>query len=467
MKKRVTVIGGGVTGLAAAHRLTELVRERGLDLEVVLLESSGRTGGAISTIEKGGFLIEEGPDMFITVKPWAFNLCRRLGIEGEIIGTEERKRRTYVLRNDNLTELPDGFMMLAPARVMPFLASPLFSLRGKLRIMMDLVIPKKAPGDESVASFVRRRLGKEALTRIAQPMVGGIYTGDPEKLSIMATMPRFPEMEERYGSLIKGMMRMRKARGEGRESGARYGMFVSFKRGMRTLTDALVSALPPGAVKLNERVWEITHAQERYTITTSNGVCESDGVLIAAPSYAAADFIDSIDGGAAALLRTIEYASSAVVILVYKKEDIGRSPDGFGFVVPATEKKSFIACAFASEKFPGRAPGDYTIMRVFAGGVLDPGILEREDDYIIDKVKSELGPLLELRAEPVIRMIKRYPRSMPQYLVGHTELVEKIAVRIKKLKGLELAGSAYEGVGIPDCIVSGERAAERIIKSLF
>ena len=469
MPKRVIVIGGGITGLSAAHRLAELGSSRNLNLDILLLEKSDRVGGVISTIERDGFTIEEGPDSFITSKPWGLNLSSRLGLDNELIETNRDKRRTFVLLHGRLVPLPDGFIMLAPARIMPFLRTPLFSWRGKLRMLMDLVIPKNPPGDESLASFVRRRLGREALDRAAQPMIGGVYTADPEKLSLRATMPQFLEMEERYGSVIKGMYQGYRKGNKGvmPDSGARYSLFVSFKKGMKTLVEALVRKIPEGSIKTGVAVEGIKEAYDGWEVTTGDGILNAAGVIITTPAYITAGLLENAAGESAALLRKIEYASTAVVILAYRKEDIETELGGFGFVVPRTERSSIIACSFSSEKFPGRAPQGFTVLRIFVGGALDPDTYKMEDPSIIETVRKEIGPLLGINSDPVFTIIKRYPGAMPQYHVGHRELVEGIQREIKKLDGLEIAGNAFGGVGIPDCINSGERAAERLLQSLY
>ncbi|MCC6712408.1 MAG: protoporphyrinogen oxidase [Candidatus Dadabacteria bacterium] len=468
MSKRIVVVGGGITGLAAANRIKEIADERHPGLEVLLIEASERTGGPIRTIERDGFLIEEGPDAFITTKPWGLNLCRRLGLDGELIETDDKKRRTYILRGNGLVEIPEGFVMLAPSRLTPFLTSPLFSWPGKLRMLLDLVIPRGRGGDESVAGFVRRRLGKEALDRVAQPMIGGIYTGDAERLSLRATMPQYIELEEEHGSVIAGMLRSyrQKSRARKRDSGARYSMFVSFKKGMSTLTDRLASGLGE-SLRLGEKVSGVTESGGGYTVSTDKGVYDADGVVITTPAFAAAKLVENIDPETASLLAGIEYASSAVAVLAYKLSDIKRPIDAFGFVVPATERKRLIACSFSSEKFPGRAPGGYTVLRAFTGGTLDPGVLELDDETIVEKLKSELAPVLGITGEPVFGLLKRYPSSLPQYNVGHLDLVRKISSGVKKLKGLEIAGSAMGGVGIPDCINSGESAAEKVVETVY
>ncbi len=469
MSKRIVVIGGGITGLAAANRVREIACEKHPGLEVVLLEASERVGGPISTIRRDGFLIEEGPDAFITTKPWGLNLCRRLGLDGDLVETNDKKRKTYILRGNGLIEIPEGFVMLAPSRLTPFLTSPLFSWHGKLRMLMDLVIPRKRGGDESVAGFVRRRLGKEALERVAQPMIGGIYTGDAERLSLRATMPQYMELEEEHGSVIAGMLRTyrQKSQARKRDSGARYSMFVSFRNGMSTLTDRLVSVLGEGTVRLGEKASGITKSGNGYIVSTDRDPYDADGVVITTPAFAAARLIEKTDPETAALLAGIEYASSVVAILAYKLSDIKRPIDGFGFVVPAIEKRTMIACSFSSEKFPGRAPEGYTVLRAFAGGMLEPEVLELSDEAITERIKSELGPVLGITGEPLFTFLKRYPSSLPQYYVGHMELVRKIASGIRKLKGLEIAGSALGGVGIPDCINAGERAAEKVVEAVY
>jgi len=469
MPKRVIVIGGGITGLSAAHRLAELRSDRNLNLDILLLEKSDRVGGVISTVERDGFTIEEGPDSFITSKPWGINLANRLGLESELIETNRDKRRTFVLLHGRLVPLPDGFIMLAPARIMPFLRTPLFSWRGKMRMLMDLVIPKNPQGDESLASFVRRRLGREALERAAQPMISGVYAADPEKLSLRATMPQFIEMEERYGSVIKGMYQGYRKRKKGvmSDSGARYSLFVSFNRGMKTLVEALSKKIPGGSIKTGVSVEGIKEAYDGWEVTTGEGIFGAAGVIITTPAYITAGLLENAAGECAALLRKIEYASTAVVILAYRKEQIETELDGFGFVVPMIERSSMIACSFSSEKFAGRAPQGYTVLRAFVGGAVSPDTYRMEDPRIIETVQKELSPLLGIKSNPVFTIIKRYPEAMPQYHVGHRELVEGIQREIKKLNGLEIAGNAFGGIGIPDCINSGERAAERLLQSLF
>ena len=465
MGKKIVVIGGGITGLSAAHRIIEIQKENNLDLEILLIEKSDKLGGAISTINKNGYLIELGPDMFFTERPWALNLSKRLSLGQELIETNEKKRGTFVLWKKELVPVPDGFLMLAPSKIWAFVRSPLFSWRGKLRMLMDLFISKKEVRDESLASFVRRRFGNEALERIAQPMIGGVYTADPEKLSLRATMPQFLEMEEKYGSVIKGMFYNQKEN-EG-DSGARYSQFLSFKNGMKTLIHAIEGKLPENSVSLGETVTEITSSNPGWSLQTQKREINASALIITTPSYHAASLIQNIDPSLQSDLSSIEYASSAVIILAYKKDDISHDLNGFGFVVPEVEMSDLIACSFSSVKFEGRAPQGYVLLRAFVGGALHPDICELDDAIVIEKVEKELSQILGISSRPEFTIIKKYQQAMPQYHVGHIELIKRIKEKINHHQGLEIAGNAYSGVGIPDCVHSGEQAAEAILKDLF
>ncbi len=465
MGKKIVVIGGGITGLSAAHRLIEIQKEQNLDLEVLLIEASDKLGGAISTIEKDGYLIEEGPDMFFTKRPWALNLSKRLGLDHELIETNEKKRGTFVLWQKELVPVPEGFLMLAPSKILPFLKTPLFSWKGKLRMLMDLFISKKGVRDESLASFVRRRFGNEALQRMAQPMIGGVYTADPEKLSLRATMPQFLDMEETHGSVIKGMLKSNNETSG--DSGARYSQFLSFKKGMQTLIDTIKSKFPEGSISLGEKAREITSSNPGWKIQTQRREINASALIITTPSYHAASLIQNIDPSLQSDLSSIEYASSAVIILAYKKDDISHDLNGFGFVVPEVEKNDLIACSFSSVKFEGRAPKGCVLLRAFVGGALNPGICDLDDADLIEKAHRELSQILGISSSAEFAILKRYPKAMPQYHVGHMELIERIREKTGRHQGLEIAGNAYSGVGIPDSVHSGEQAAEAIIKDLF
>jgi oxygen-dependent protoporphyrinogen oxidase len=479
---RIVVIGGGITGLAAAHRLIELRLEKSLPMEVLLLEASDRWGGNIATRWQDGFLIEEGPDAFISQKPWALTLCQRIGIADKLIQTNETYRRTFVVHRGRLHPVPEGFYMLAPTKFTPFILSPLFSWCGKARMAMDLILPRgPKQDDESLASFVTRRLGREALDRIAQPLVSGVYTSDPQNLSLRTTMPRFLEMEKKHRSIILAMWREQQAARNGSQAagqksrsdgGARYSLFVSFKDGMATLIDELVARLPDEVVRLGHHVERILphpagselHAVPHgwQVVLWDGTTLNADGVIITTPAYHAAALVETFDHILASQLSQIQYASSAVVNLAYRRSDVPHPLDGFGFVVPAIEKRSLIACSFSSVKFAGRAPEGYALLRCFLGGGIQPEIYHLDDDALLEAVRHEMRDLLGITAPPLFSCLSRHPKSMPQYAVGHLQHVAHIKAQLETHRGLLLAGNAYGGVGIPDCVRSGEEAAEKL-----
>ncbi len=473
--KSIVIIGGGITGLAAAYHLTERRRTGSLDFEIILLEAADRLGGVIQTERRDGFLLETGPDSFISEKPEALELARRIGLDSHIIETNEHHRRSFIVREGRLRPVPEGFHLLAPSRLWPFVTSDIFSWPGKLRMAMDLILAgRNANGaaDETLASFVRRRLGREALERMAQPMVGGIYTADPERLSLRATMPRFLDIEQEHRSLILGMMRRARTLAEPQAegtSGARYSLFLSFDRGMQMLVDRLSERLRAGTARLNTAIESIRYepALEKWMIeTASREAISADRVCISVPAYAAARLLRSTNSALADDLEAIPYASTATVNLAYKRSDIRHPLNGFGFVVPIIEKRSIIACTFSSVKFPGRAPDDHALLRAFVGGAMQPEMFELDDTEMIRRVRSDLHDLLEIKEPPLLTIVTRWSRSMPQYELGHLERVRRIDEHLSRLPGLELAGNAYSGTGIPDCIRSGETAANRLSNEL-
>ena len=494
--KRVVVIGGGITGLAAAHRMLERSRDTGSRVNVTLLEAGPRLGGIVHTEERDGFLLERGPDSFISEKPQALELAKRLGLESRLIQTNPNHRRSFIVRKGGLLPVPEGFNLLAPGRLLPFLGSGIFSWRGKARMAMDVLLPRKdssaskangadEEGDESLAEFVRRRLGREALERMAQPMVGGIYTADPETLSLRATMPRFLEMERKHRSLILALRRNATSASsnsdhanqvsDGGTSGARYSLFLSFDQGMQLLTDTLaknLSAMTERAepsIRLNTRVesLQLTHENDqtvKWRVTTNaDETLQADAVCLAIPAFAAARLLLDLDSQLATELDEIPYASSATINFAFKRDDIPHPLDGFGFVVPFIEKRSIMACTFSSVKFAGRAPDNSVLMRAFVGGALQPEMLDLTEAEIVSRVRSDLRDLLGIQSAPIFAEVSKWENSMPQYHLGHLEKVTRIRERLTSLPGLTLAGNAYTGLGIPDCIRSGEDAAEELI----
>jgi protoporphyrinogen/coproporphyrinogen III oxidase len=473
--RRVAVIGGGITGLAAAFRLREIAAAREIPLEVTLFESGTRIGGALDTIRRDGFVIETGADSFLSEKPAAVKLAERLGLSHELIGTQEQFRKTYVVRAGRLVEIPEGFSLLAPTFFGPLLKSRLFSPWGKLRIMMEPLIPRRRDeSDESLAAFVTRRLGRETLVRVAQPLAGGIYTADPERLSVGATMPRFVEMEQRHGSVIRGLRaaaRTRSAQARG-VSGARWSLFLSFKGGMRTLVDALAARLE-GCIRYGAEVVSLARNNggvsddgRAWTVGVADSAAfEAHAVVCAAPAYAAATLIRPHNEKLASLLASIGYASAATVNMAFHS-DFPQMSRSFGFVVPVAEHRKIIAGSFSSLKFAGRAPERMILARVFLGGALQSEMMKLGDDAMLAAAREEFAGLLGVTEEPVFAYVQRWPASMPQFAVGHLERVAEIEREAAGVPGFALAGAFLRGVGIPDCIRSGEEAAESAIARL-
>lgn len=467
-RKRVAVIGGGITGLTAAHRLMELDPA----LDIVLVEAGSRLGGVLDTVRRDDFLIERSADNFITNVPWAIDFCRQIGFSDRLVPTTSQQRQAMVVHRGRLERVPPGFTLMAPSRIWPLVTTPILSPWGKLRLLGERFIPRRTDGlDESLGSFARRRFGRETFERIVQPLVGGIYTADPEKLSLRATLPRFVEMERRWGSLIRAA-RHERTNGDAEESGARYGLFVAPREGMTSLVQAIAARLPKDSVRLNAPVekvarlpsggWKLNLARQEAGGTA----VDCDGVIVAVGAPHAARMLESLDHRLAADLSRIPYAGTSIVTLAYRREDVGHALDGFGFVVPAVEKRRILAGSFSSVKFSGRAPADRVLVRVFVGGACQSELAELDDEQLERLAVEELRSLLDTRGAPLFSDIARWPHSMPQYHLGHCQLVAQIEAKAAEWPAFELAGNAYHGVGIPNCIHSGQTAAERVYAAI-
>ncbi len=466
------VIGGGITGLTACYRLITESARRGLPLDVKLLEASDRVGGVIRTSEQDGFIIEHGPDVFLSTKPWAKALCENLGLTDQFINTNAKERRSFVLHKGSLHPVPEGFYMMAPASFGPFVKTSIFSWAGKLRMGLDLVIPRRRSGeDESLEDFVTRRLGREAFTRIAQPMLGGIYTADAKDLSLKATMPQFLEMEQKYGSIIKALIVRKKQSKQSSSgtSGPRYSLFLSFKSGMQTLIDTLAERLPDDCIQLGAKVSRVDYRneQERWRIHLEDGqqMC-ADLVCVALPAHHAARLTQTVAPELSEHLAAISYASSATVNFAFRRDVIEHPLNGMGFVVPAIEGRSILGCTFSSVKFEERAPADHALLRTYVGGAVQKDHFHQSESEIIESVLRELRELLGVKGDPILVVVSKHPSAMAQYHLGHLDKVEEIEAQVKKLPGFALAGNAYHGVGIPDCIHSGEKAAYLLLDNL-
>jgi oxygen-dependent protoporphyrinogen oxidase len=469
---RVVVVGGGIAGLAAAHRAVELNQQHSLGLDIMLLEAAPRLGGSIATERTDGFLVEGGPDSFITEKPWALRLCERVGLTARLVSTQAAFQKIYIVHRGKLQLLPEGFFLLAPTRLWPFIQTPLFSWRGKLRMACELFLPRgPTDGDESLGSFVRRRFGREALERVAQPLVGGIYASDPDQLSLGATMPRFREMERARRSVSWAMWseQRRRARKAPGGSGARWSLFVTLLAGMQELIETLAQRLPEGSIRLNAPVSRVVHdlSKNIWLIECAGeDPIKAAGVIVATPAFRTGEILTAVAPEATLALRKIAYASTATVSLAYRRDAFPGPLDSFGFVVPAIENRKIMACTFSSIKYPGRAPEGHVLLRAFVGGMLQPELCQDDDQTMERNVRTELASLLGVGAPPLFSRVWRHPRSMPQYYVGHSALVKSIETALEPLPGLALAGSAYHGVGISDCVHTGEDAAEKVIKDL-
>ncbi|MBZ0221290.1 MAG: protoporphyrinogen oxidase [Candidatus Methylomirabilis sp.] len=477
--KRVVIIGGGIAGLATAWSLREQESE-GSAFEIVLLERNDRFGGNIQTEKKDGFLIEGGPDCFLSEKPWAMQLCKRIGLSGKFLPTNDKNRKTFVLSGGRLHVLPEGVILMIPTKILPLATSSLISWPGKMRMAMDLFVPKrKGGGDESLGDFVRRRLGKEALEKIAEPLVAGVHAGDPETMSVRASFPKFVQLEEESGSLIRGMIKKmaqaaahRKPAQAGGQSapGGRVTMFMTLKDGLSELIETLTSGLEGmerTVLRKGVQAVSIEKAGAGYRVTLEGGgSIGADAVIVAAPAWAAASILKGEDAALSEKLLTIPYVSTATVSIAFKKKDIKHPMNGFGFVVPKVEGRKIMAATWTSVKFAGRAPDDSVLIRCFVGGSKNAELVSLGDAEMIKLVREELRDIMGIGAEPVLAKVFRWRNSMPQYTIGHEERVAWIDERLKNHPGLYLAGSAYYGIGISDSIRYGEVVAKRVVNQL-
>ncbi len=464
---RVAIIGGGISGLAAAHRLRRLLPRA----ELRLFEAGDRLGGPLHTLRSGDSLLEQGADSFLIKTPWALELCRELGLADQLVPTNEQLRRALVVRDGKLLPVPDGFVLMRPQNLSAMLRTPVLSVAGKLRLLAEPLIRAPAAAndpdyDESVASFATRRLGRETYERLVQPLIAGIFVADAKRLSLAATFPEFLEAEREFGSLWRSV----RAGGSAKpQVAARYGQFVSLRGGMSALVEALAATLPGGAVRLGTRVDRVSRSgPKKWSLETRDDSPPDvyDGVVFATSASQAARLLETLDAELGERLARIEYASSAVVTLVYRREQIAHPLDAFGVVIPAIENRPIIAASFLSVKFPSSAPRDRTVIRVFGGGVLRPDVVFRDDENLISMSRLELAVLIGARGEPLETHVARWRNSMPQYEVGHLKLVTDIEGRVCAHHGLHLAGSGYRGVGIPQCVRSGQTAAERLAEQL-
>lgn len=475
--KRVVIIGGGIAGLAAAYSLREHQGD-GPPFEIVILEKNERLGGNIRTERTEGFLIEGGPDCFLSEKPWAMELCKRVGLSDKLLATNEAYRKTYVLSGGRLHILPEGVILMVPTKIMPLAYSTLISWPGKLRMAAELFIPrKKDDKDETLGSFVRRRLGKEVLDKIAEPLVAGVHAGDPETMSVRSSFPKFVQLEQEHGSLIRGMLKkmaLMKKSAAGAAQGVgpkkRVTMFMTLRDGLSELIETLSASLsrsPDNKIRTGVKVKSVEKKGNGYTVAIEGGEpVEAASVIVAAPAWVAASVLKSLDPVLEKELLSIPYVSTATISLGYRKSDIKHPMDGFGFVVPKTEGRRIMAASWVSRKFDHRAPEGSVLIRCFVGGSKNSELVSVDDKEMVRMVRQELKEIMGIEAEPVVSRVFKWNASMPQYTVGHEGRIASIEGRVAKYPSLFITGSAYHGIGISDSVRNGEIVAKKALHAI-
>jgi oxygen-dependent protoporphyrinogen oxidase len=455
---RIAIIGGGISGLTAAFTLED--HRRAGAVEYTLYESSPNLGGVLRTEHIQGCIVEAGPDSFITEKPWAADLCRTLGIDDQLIGSNDPDRKTYILVTGRLIPMPDGLMFMVPTKILPTTLSPLFSWTTKLRMVGELSQrPHAADFDESVASFVERHYGREMVDRLADPLLSGIYGGEAASLSVRAVLPRFAEMERTHGSLGRAMLATRKKF----SSKTALPLFTSLKNGMQQLVEALVLKLDQASLRTNTLVHAIQRDAAGWDVSSEKKSEHFDAAILAVPTYVAAQLLSNTNRELAAELAAIPYSSSITVGLGYDPGVRQSLPPGFGFLVPRSEGKRLLAATFVHNKFGHRAPDDRALLRCFFAGSNAENIWQFSDDAIIAVVRNELQEVLRLHAAPLFARVYKWKSAMAQYCVGHLERVGRIERLCQQVPGLALAGNGYRGIGIPDCVRSGSDAAKQLL----
>jgi oxygen-dependent protoporphyrinogen oxidase len=489
---RTAVIGGGIAGLAAAYEL-DLAHRASAKVEYTLFEAGTRLGGSLSSEVVDGAVLERGPDSFLTEKPAAAELCRELGLGDQLLPSNDAARKTWIVVKNRLVALPDGLMFLVPTKLVPTAMTRLFSIPTKIRMGLELLHPprRESSGDESVAALVKRHFGKEAVDRLADPLLSGIYGGDASQLSARTVLPKLVEMETEYGSLTRGMLAAHKqmrekaraaAHKNGTEQSAGSGrppvaqsrprsIFTSLRGGMQQFIDALTARLDPTSIRLSTPVSGLAQTMGGWMIEADGKKEFFDTVIIASPAWAAGVLLRPIDRELGDDLGGIPYSSSITVNLIYDEARIGTLPDGFGFLVPGIEGRAMLACTFVHRKFLGRTPPGKAVLRAFLGGARNEDLLAEPDEVLIATVRRELSEILGSRVlgvhvEPEQVQVSRWRRAMAQYSVGHQERMKRITERLAAFPGLRLAGNAYEGIGIPDCIRMGRRAAKELVGQL-
>ncbi len=472
-EKHLLIVGGGIAGLSAAYYAIQKTRRQAIPTRVTLLESGTRWGGKIITdrvaLDGGQFIIEGGPDTFLATKPWGVALCQELGLAERLQGANPQHKNTYVLHRQRLELLPDGLAMMIPTNVQAILKTGLISWPGKARMGLDFLLPSKPlNGDESLGAFVSRRLGREAYENLIEPLMSGIYAGDGDALSLASTFPYLRDLELKYGSLARGALKMRRQSTGKAVQGSR-SAFLTPATGLAEIVEALVAYLEANQaeLRLETTVSQLTRGDSAYLVELKEGeTLRADGVILATPAYASGAILSGLDPELAATLQQIPYASTATVSLAYRAGDLPRELDGYGYVIPRREAQRALACTWTSTKFPHRAPDGYALVRVFTGRAGQAEAMPRDQDALAALAREEVRLTLGIQAQPLVSRVFVWENSMPQYNLGHPERLARIARRLERSPGLALAGNGYRGIGVPDCIRSGELAVEALLPQL-
>lgn len=471
--RKVGIIGGGIAGLSAAYYLQQAAERAGQPLEVHVYESGTKWGGKIITDRVDGFVVEGGPDTFVVTKPWAVQLCKELGIYDRLRGTNPQTRNTYILLNNQLHPLPGGLTMMIPTEIGDMLRSRLLTWSDKLRMGVDFVLPPaRQNGDETLGNFVTRRLGRGAYEKLVEPLMSGIYAGDGDKLSLQATFPYLRELELRYGGLVKGALAVRRKRrqnGKAPTQGSR-SVFLTPVTGLAEIVEVLVAWLEAHGVHLhlNSPVESLKRVGNGYLLQCRNEQqARIDALILATPAYVSARFLQEIAPELAAELDAIEYVSTATVSMAFDERDLPAPLNGYGYVIPRREGHKALACTWTSSKFPHRAPQGKALVRVFIGRAGDENVIPWNDEALIDIAREEIRQTMGISADPMLTRVFKFEKAMPQYNLGHPQRLERIESMLASIPDVALAGNGYYGIGIPDCIHSGEMAAKRVITTLF
>ncbi len=472
--RTVVIVGGGISGLATAFSLLELAAKAGLSVRCTILESDASWGGKIVTHRIGDIVTEAGPDSFLSQKPAGLELCTKLGLADQLIDTNETVKKACVLSKGRMCDLPEGLLSFTPRQLKPFLSSGLLTWTGLARMGLEIAVPPNpSKEDESLAGFLRRRFGGQAYERVLEPLMAGIYAGDAEQMSLRATFPRFFELEQEHGSVVRGMLEAKKAASAASSRQPRRTMFVSLKNGLGDLVTALTQRLTEQGVELQlgKRVEALrvrSHELGRWMydlILEDRSALSAESVVLATPAYVSADLLRPLTPIAGGVLDLIPYTSTATIAMAFPRAMV-RGVEGFGFIVPRMEQRVLIAATWTSLKWPHRAPADQLLVRCYVGGVGREDILQLDDAALTAKVRAELAAVCGIKVEPTYTEVNRWWKAMPQYTLGHLDRLAQLEAALSRYPGLVLTGAGYRGVGIPDCIRDGASAAERVVQDL-